>query len=345
MPAMPATTGTTCQTKRRRIGICGASKAAICKKKRDCSSMKLADIQEWAKTTLGLDIPRSTLGDILKDSEKWLGAGKENDTTLRERSGREASLEEPLLTWFTDIRNRAVPVSDAMLIEKARLFGGKLDVPSTFMYSKGWLHRFKQRHGLRRFILQGESDSVDHQAVDVGRGTLRSTLGGFAHDDVYNLDETSLFYKLGPSTTLSTPAGTDKRQPVVTGKSKRPRCFGMTFDPAVYCDYYSNRKAWMTTAIFQTVLKKLDRDMRLQGRRVILVIDNATCHSGIGLELSNVELCFLPKNTTSHLQPLDAGIIKAFKAAYHRDLVSLLVDRAEQGEEMAINCARSYSRA
>lgn len=77
--------------------------------------------------------------------------------------------------------------------------------------------------------------------------------------------------------------------------------------------------------------------MRLQGRRVILVIDNATCHSDIGLKLSNVELCFLPKNTTSHLQPLDAGIIKAFKAAYRRDLVSLLVERAEQGEEMAIN--------
>lgn len=88
--------------------------------------MKLADMQEWAKATLGLDIPRSTLGDILKDSEKWLRAGKENDTTLRERSGREASLEEALLTWFTDIRNRGVPVSDAMLIEKARFFGGKL---------------------------------------------------------------------------------------------------------------------------------------------------------------------------------------------------------------------------
>lgn len=34
---------------------------------------------------------------------------------------------------------------------------------------------------------------------------------------------------------------------------------------------------------------------------------------------------------------LDAGIIKAFKAAYRRDLVSLLVERAEQGEEMTIN--------
>lgn len=88
------------------------------------------------------------------------------------------------------------------------------------------------------------------------------------------MDETSLFFKLGPSTTLSTQpvpgkkkskehitvafvcnaSGTDKRQLVVIGKSVRPQCFGKNFDTAIYRDYCSNKKAWMTTAIFQTVV-------------------------------------------------------------------------------------------
>lgn len=232
-----------------------------------------------------------------------------------------------------------------------------IGVPDTFQFSRGWLHRFKQRHGIRQHTSHGEAASVDEAAVESGKEALCRTLRNFDRNDTYNMDETSLFYKLGPCSTLSTQAvpgtkkskeritvalicnasGSDKRKPVVIAKSRRPRCFGKTFDPTMYCDYYHNKKAWMTTAVFQTIVKKLDRDLRLSHRRGVLVLDNATCHNVTGLELTNLELCFLPKNTTSHLQPLDAGIIRSFKSAYRRDLVSLFIERVEQGEEMTVN--------
>jgi len=34
------------------------------------------------------------------------------------------------------------------------------------------------------------------------------------------------------------------------------------------------------------------------------------------LELTHIKIQYLPPNTTAHIQPMDAGIIKSFKAKY-----------------------------
>ena len=47
------------------------------------------------------------------------------------------------------------------------------------------------------------------------------------------------------------------------------------------------------------------------------------------IELSNIILLFLPANTTSVVQPLDAGIIHAFKAHYRTLLVRWLLTEAD----------------
>ncbi|CEP09176.1 hypothetical protein [Parasitella parasitica] len=52
-----------------------------------------------------------------------------------------------------------------------------------------------------------------------------------------------------------------------------------------------------------------------EGRNVLLLLDNAPVHDSSFI-LSNVKLLFLPPNTTSHTQPLDAGIIANFKNHY-----------------------------
>ena len=58
--------------------------------------------------------------------------------------------------------------------------------------------------------------------------------------------------------------------------------------------------------------------MRRQNRQVLLFIDNARSHLFNNNLLRNVHVKFLTPNMTFCIQPLDAGVIKAFKAHYHQ---------------------------
>ena len=65
--------------------------------------------------------------------------------------------------------------------------------------------------------------------------------------------------------------------------------------------------------------------MQRLNRKVILLLDNASVHKiAPGNEPANITVRFLPPNTTSVLQPADAGVIHSFKAQY-RKLASVAI--------------------
>lgn len=79
----------------------------------------------------------------------------------------------------------------------------------------------------------------------------------------------------------------------------------------------------MTLSIFYEWLQKINKKMEQQGRRILLLLDNAPVHP-CDVELSNIELMYFPPNVTSKLQPLDQGIIKAFKDHYKKKLNEMI---------------------
>ena len=57
---------------------------------------------------------------------------------------------------------------------------------------------------------------------------------------------------------------------------------------------------------------------------VLLFIDNARCHpENFVVSYSNMKVILLSKNTTSRLQPLDAGITRNFKVKYQKRLLKV----------------------
>lgn len=115
---------------------------------------------------------------------------------------------------------------------------------------------------------------------------------------------------------------------IVIGKTKTPRCFK---NKVVPLQYFSNKKAWMTQHLWAQILYKFDEEMIKQNRQIILFVDNAACHKKLD-DLKNINVQFVPTNTTSIIQPLDQGIIHCFKAYYQQNIIRKQITAIERGK-------------
>ena len=73
--------------------------------------------------------------------------------------------------------------------------------------------------------------------------------------------------------------------------------------------------------------------MKRAKRKILLLVDNCPARPTIeGLEAVNV--VFLPKNTTSKLQPMDMDVIRSLKAHYRLALVRKVIEHLDGGKPM-----------
>ena len=145
------------------------------------------------------------------------------------------------------------------------------------------------------------------------------------------MDETGQFFRALPSKSLADKsrsctggkrskerltcalfvnASGGKERPIIIGKSANPRCFrGITDKADLPCQYFNQSKAWMEAEILEEILRKLNGRLRRENRKIILFLDNAPCHpEDLDEKFTRIKIVFLPKNTTSRLQPLDLGM-------------------------------------
>lgn len=212
------------------------------------------------------------------------------------------------------------------------------------------IHTRNFRYGIHQKKVCGESAAVDEEQCDTWiRNTLPALLASYDDNDIFNADETGLFFKCLPDKTLAfknekcyggklskervtcllatNMTGTEKLKIFLIGKSAKPRCFRGNTHLSV--TYKSNKKAWMTADLFETWLLELDKYFLRHNRKVLLIIDNCPAHPQLSHKLKAIKLEFFPPNMTSKLQPLDQGIIKCFKFHYRRRILEKILDSFE----------------
>jgi len=82
----------------------------------------------------------------------------------------------------------------------------------------------------------------------------------------------------------------------------------------------------------QSLLTKIAKKNQLQNHLELRKIEKKNQQKkSPNISLTNIELVYLPPNTTAHLQPMDAGIIHSFKAKYKQEFCKHLIYQFDSG--------------
>src|SRR5882724_6096375 len=165
--------------------------------------------------------------------------------------------EKAVIKWMRQMRHKKGILSSNIILKKAEDFA-KLFGNNDWTPTAGFLKGLKRRHNVLFTKKHGESDSVSEQIVQKWSQELKTIINGYKPEDVYNLDESALFWRLLPSKTYAftdeskygikkskeritivviTNADGSDRMCTMIGKSVRPLAFrGIKYFPI---DYYS----------------------------------------------------------------------------------------------------------
>ena len=81
----------------------------------------------------------------------------------------------------------------------------------------------------------------------------------------------------------------------------------------------------MTGELYQNWIRAWDKDLEAKGWKILLLQDNSSGHI-VPNDLKNIEVKNLAPNLTAHIQPMDQGIIKSFKAHYRAKYIQHAID-------------------
>lgn len=164
-----------------------------------------SDIAEFFNGRDGITLVRSTITKILQEKEKWLAAAATNSGVIvRHRQVLFPAIEKAMQLWISQALSQGIPLSDMILKEKALSFAQSFDIGDALTFSNGWLSKFKKRHSLRRIICHGEANSAPLESLSTERQKLKKLLSDYNIEDIFNADETSLFFRMEPTQTIAT---------------------------------------------------------------------------------------------------------------------------------------------
>jgi hypothetical protein len=297
------------------------------------------------------------VSNIKKRSSEYLGNFNENAPNYKYRKLKSTENEEinkAVFDWFKRARTCNIPISGPILQEVALKFAQGFKIQN-FTASNGWLECFKRRNQIVFRVLSGEQQSADFVSANDYKQKLPQICTNYKPQDIFNADETGLFYRALPekslvekfekckgnkmlkervSILLCANAKGEKLMPLVINRFFKPRCFKNLLIKDLPVIWKSNSNAWMTSAIFEEWLINLNRKFVKEKRNVLLFVDN--CSSHVEMELSNIKICFLPPNTTSLIQPLDYGIINTFKRHYRKYVLQYIISQFESNKRFDV---------
>ncbi|GIY83212.1 tigger transposable element-derived protein 1 [Caerostris darwini] len=311
-----------------RKKVCKKSSA---KKKMMSIELKREIIEKHEQGVRVVDLSRqygrstSMICSVLKRKESIKSVTPAKGLTIisKLRTTLHENMEKLLMVWVTEKQLQGDTLTQTIICEKARAIYGDLlkQTPQTsideaseesFKASRGWFENFKKRSGIHSVVRHGEAASSDMKAAEDYIKTFSDLIKaqGYISQQVFNCDETGLFWKKMPNRTYITAeekmmpghkpmkdrltlalcanaSGDCKIKPLLVYHSENPRAFKShkILKEKLQVMWRSNPKAWVTrkffvewvNLVFGPTVKKYLQENNLPVQ-ALLILDNAPAH-------------------------------------------------------------------
>lgn len=141
----------------------------------------------------------------LKEEQKWGVIWEETDhksnrTAKRTRQTEHPEVSEMMSLWVSKAMGDGILLTGDVLRNKWNpKFADLVGIPEDewLNLSNGWLGRFKDRTGLKELRRHGEAASANANTVENERKRVQELIKKYGYQlrDIFNMDETGLFYK------------------------------------------------------------------------------------------------------------------------------------------------------
>jgi hypothetical protein len=125
-----------------------------------------------------------------------------------------------LYIWIDNMRRANLPVQPSLAIAKAKSITSSLSIPEMdFKASWQWLSQFRVHRGLQKMLFHREGAEVNKSNIGLlaALNDLYTIITQYDPENVYNMDETGLFFHLLPRYSLLMP---DEDISTTRGKKK-----------------------------------------------------------------------------------------------------------------------------
>ena len=302
-------------------------------------------------------------GQALEASREAVANGK--GTRTRNRGGNFDKIDAKVLEMILRFRQAGYAVSKRAIEMMGKKVYGKMVESGEmekdiFTASAGWAMNLIRRNGLKVRRLHGEAADakvIAHECENAIR-TLQQELRSYDLSNIYNMDETGLFFRCLPKQSYVLPcedtkttrggknmsakdritllvctnAAGDRCPLTIIGTSATPACFRVRNVPK-HITYLQQDRAWSDSRTMSQWFHFhfLPFVRKQNSKRVALILDNAPSHAINLVDAEGqVKIFNLPENTTSIYQPMDAGIIAALKTRYKYDLLVEILARLDE---------------
>jgi DDE superfamily endonuclease./Tc5 transposase DNA-binding domain. len=161
-------------------------------------------LQKWFEDEYDQRINASTVSRIISARFDWLDTAKEHQLdTKKHRLQHWPEFKEVLYEWIQRAETQ-ITIFQAIICEKARQFWPSI-YPGKEMpqFSNGWLRRFQNRQNIYSNTRHGEAASISTD-VDEEMISIRQVISKYSPKDVFNCDETGLYWRMIPNRSLTT---------------------------------------------------------------------------------------------------------------------------------------------